>query len=586
MPGSRKNSVNPSFKVLTDKSNNQSIIDASARIHTLVVEHAINKISSAEIYLTDGNPSQQEFTNSNSKQLRPGQELTLKMGYNQDDESVFTGIIMVQGIRHKQKSPPLLYLELKHPAVKMTHSRKNAIYPDKHDGDILNSLLPSGITAKIDSDFKVTHKELVRVNITDWDFMVTRAEANGKFVYTNVDGSLAIQKPEVKKASAIGTISYGDNVIEVEAEVDARSQYNGVTAYSWDYTQQTQIDGEAPAMAHIEEHGSTPSTSDLAKIFTEDNFSLYHAGRVGGQDELKAWAGAKLQKSLLSKIRGRVKVKGKADYFPGQTIALEGFSDVFNGAAFVSAVRHEFRAGSWTTDLQFGVDPEWFVEQYEVNDLPSGGILSPARGLHIGTVKKAIEDPDSQFRVQVQLAFLNNTDALLWARVANPDAGKERGIFFRPQAGDEVVIGFVNEDPRDAIVLGALFNKDKMPPPFQQDENKIQGIKTVEGLTMELNDEVKSILLETPNGNTFTLTDEDDSIALSDANGNSITMSSDGITLKSAKDLILEAGGNVKISGVNVEAAANAQFKAEGTSGLEVSSSAITVVKGSLVQIN
>jgi hypothetical protein len=39
-------------------------------------------------------------------------------------------------------------------------------------------------------------------------------------------------------------------------------------------------------------------------------------------------------------------------------------------------------------------------------------------------------------------------------------------------------------------------------------------------------------------------------------------------------------------SGTNLELKAGAQFKAEGSAGAEVSTSAIAVVKGSMVQIN
>jgi hypothetical protein len=42
----------------------------------------------------------------------------------------------------------------------------------------------------------------------------------------------------------------------------------------------------------------------------------------------------------------------------------------------------------------------------------------------------------------------------------------------------------------------------------------------------------------------------------------------------------------VKIQGMNIEIAANAQLKANGAAGAEFSSSATAVLKGALVQIN
>jgi phage gp45-like len=63
-------------------------------------------------------------------------------------------------------------------------------------------------------------------------------------------------------------------------------------------------------------------------------------------------------------------------------------------------------------------------------------------------------------------------------------------------------------------------------------------------------------------------------------------MNADGISIESSKDLILKAAGDVTIDGVNIEQTATAQFKASGSAGIEVSSSATAVLKGSMVQIN
>ena len=49
------------------------------------------------------------------------------------------------------------------------------------------------------------------------------------------------------------------------------------------------------------------------------------------------------------------------------------------------------------------------------------------------------------------------------------------------------------------------------------------------------------------------LDDDAQSIQVSDQHGNSITMTSDGIEIKSAKDVMIEASGNVEIKGQKVD---------------------------------
>jgi hypothetical protein len=44
--------------------------------------------------------------------------------------------------------------------------------------------------------------------------------------------------------------------------------------------------------------------------------------------------------------------------------------------------------------------------------------------------------------------------------------------------------------------------------------------------------------------------------------------------------------GDIKIEGTNITVSATAQFKAEGSAGAEVSTGAVAILKGSMVQIN
>jgi hypothetical protein len=46
------------------------------------------------------------------------------------------------------------------------------------------------------------------------------------------------------------------------------------------------------------------------------------------------------------------------------------------------------------------------------------------------------------------------------------------------------------------------------------------------------------------------------------------------------------SSGDIEVEGMNIKQKAQAEFKAEGSAGLEVSTSAIAKLKGSLVQIN
>ncbi len=179
------------------------------------------------------------------------------------------------------------------------------------------------------------------------------------------------------------------------------------------------------------------------------------------------------------------------------------------------------------------------------------------------------------------------TDAMgVWARVSNVFAGENRGMVFRPELDDEVLLGFINGDPRDPVILGSLHSNINAAPIEASDDNFEKGIYTRGEMQISFDDDKKNLLIKTESGNSIMLSEENGEIAKDDENGNSVKLNSDGISLESAKDIILKACGDVKIEGVNVEAEANANLTLKGSAAAELNSSGNTTVKGSRVMVN
>jgi uncharacterized protein involved in type VI secretion and phage assembly len=197
------------------------------------------------------------------------------------------------------------------------------------------------------------------------------------------------------------------------------------------------------------------------------------------------------------------------------------------------------------------------------------------------------EDPDGEHRVRVRMPLVSADADGAWARVASPDAGAERGFFFRPEVGDEVMLGFVNDDPRQPVILGMLHSSAKAPPYEASDDNHEKGYQSRSRIRLSFNDDTKVVTLETPAGNVLTLSEADKTVSLVDQNGNRIEMTADGIVIESAKSLELKAGTELKLeSGTALGVKGGTELKMEGAAGAELSSSAITKVKGSLLQLN
>lgn len=564
------------FKIRIDGTE----LPATVQVMNISVEKEINRIPTAKIIFADGDPASQDFALSSGDQLIPGKEIEIDAGYHSDDETIFKGIIIKHSLKIRA-GHSLLIVECKDKAVKLTAGRKSKYFADSKDSDVLEEIIGAyGIDADIETT-EFQHQKLVQYDCTDWDFLVTRAQANGKIVAVD-DGKITVKAPDTAQPE-LETIAFGATLLDFDAEIDARNQFSKVSSYTWDHASQELVEAEASAPSLSLAGNITPD--DLASVIGLENLELKYGGTVAEQS-VKDWANAKALFNQLSSVRGRAKFQGIPACKPNTTLKLEGVGNRFNGKVYVSAVRYEITEGQWTIDAQFGINPMWFAETNTIGNLPAAGLFGAVHGLQIGLVTQLESDPDGEDRIKIKCPMIDKDSEGIWARIASLDAGEKRGAFFRPEIGDEVIVGFINDNPNDAVVLGML-NSSAKPAPIQaKDDNHEKGFVTRSEIKFIFNDEKKSAVLETPGGKKITVDDDAKVVKIEDENSNVITMNSDGIKLESGKDIILKASGDVKLEGTNLEMKAQASFKAEGSASAEVKASGTLTLKGAMVQIN
>ncbi|MCX6220609.1 MAG: type VI secretion system tip protein VgrG [Bacteroidia bacterium] len=579
MPEVRTLPIAAEHREFTVKINGQAV-ERNYQLLSVTVTKAADKISAARLVYLDGAASESIFQASNSELFIPGNEIEILAGTTSDPVSLFKGIIVRQSIKVRDNVAPQLIAECRHKAVGLTIGRKNAYFTDKTDSDILTTILGNApVTPDVEST-TVTHKQMVQYYSTDWDFLLSRAQANGKMVFTN-DETVAVKAP-VLSGSAVCTLLFGATILEMDAEIDARIQQQAVKGVAWDPAQQ----------ALIEKEGADPGTmapgnlvsSDLASVASPDHFHLQQTSLL--ESEAQSWADAQWLRSKMSQVSGRMKCEGIATVNPGDLVTIAGISDRYNGNVFVTGVRQSFDlVEGWKTHIQFGNTLDLLTEQNEVSAPKAGGLLPGINGLQIGVVMSN-EDPDNEFRVQVKMPVVDNAGDGTWARIASLDAGDQRGFFFRPEVGDEVVLGFLDDDPRQAVILGMLHSSAKAAPLTGSDDNNEKMYQSRSGMKLHFDDDKKIILIETPAGKKVTLDEDAGELKMMDENGNKIVMSSDGILIQSDGKIEIKAQQDVKIEGLNVEQKASASFKAEGSASAEVSASGSLTLKGAMVQIN
>lgn len=560
------------------------VISREFQLLAASVTHLANRISRATLVYQDGDPGKGDFRLCSAGVLAPGQTVSISVVAGGVSQKLFEGLTVRQSVRVREHGGSQLTVDCRHAAVRLTAGRRLGVSANVRDADIASRLLKrAGVPCEV-RGLTLQHEQFVQPNVSDWRFLVSRARANGCQVLTRV-GSIRIERPE--RREPVATYRFGDGVlVDLEAAQDARRQSRKVTAKRWHFSEQTeeQIErggvlpdfaGVLPEAALAAVNGSAPVELTDAAATEVVSRSQFESARVD---------------AALSQICGRLRCsQGVAAVLPGDTIRLQSVGKAFSGDVYVTGVRHELDAKqAWRTAVQFGT-----VDDVADDDglTQTGSKLPPLAGLHPAVVTETV-DPTGDFRVRVRLVLATGLGGLagetaeLWARLATIDAGADRGLMIRPEAGDEVILGFVNGDGSSPVILGMLHSSAHAPPVAPADGNHVKLLKSRSGLMFQLDDRKKELMLGTPGGLQLVFSDQEQSIRLADGAGNTLSMSKAGVEISSAKSLSLQAKIKAELTGGQTASVEGQSLQLSATAEATLKSNTTTKISGTTVLIN
>jgi type VI secretion system secreted protein VgrG len=245
------------------------------------------------------------------------------------------------------------------------------------------------------------------------------------------------------------------------------------------------------------------------------------------------------------------------------------------------------------------------------------------------------QDPEKGGRVKVRFFWQKEGESTDWVRMITAQGGKNRGFYWLPELGDEVMVGFESENPSRPYILGSNYNLKNHSADRHEPKNHIKTIRTISGNEITFNDkggEEAIHLFTRDKKNEVLITMKDDGLIRISSNKKIYVQATEEIEMKSkmikieatdtlemkaktvkaeAQQLMqLESQQDLKEKGMNVtveavskmemksqgslEAKANSQLavssmgtaSVKGTAQLELSASGQASLKGAIVMIN
>lgn len=184
-------------------------------------------------------------------------------------------------------------------------------------------------------------------------------------------------------------------------------------------------------------------------------------------------------------------------------------------------------------------------------------------GIVIGLVTD-LDDPERLGRVQVRFPYLGDRRSD-WAKLVSPMAGPDRGMFFRPEVDDEVLVAFEHGDPRRSYILGSVWSKVDRPPSDdgQPVQNNWRFIRSRSGHIFKLDDTAGRERVEVidKNGRCKVIVDSaaDKIQVVADTGGielsapiGTITIDAAQVEINATASMTLKAGATLTLSGLTV----------------------------------
>jgi len=140
-------------------------------------------------------------------------------------------------------------------------------------------------------------------------------------------------------------------------------------------------------------------------------------------------------------------------------------------------------------------------------------------------------DPKGLGRIRVKFHWMNGGEKTPWIRVTSPHGGGGKGMFFIPEIGEEVIVGFEGDSAIKPYVIGTVYH-GKASNSYSNGGNDVKALQTRSGNKLVLNDAEGSVHL----------TDKGPAELKFDGAGNATMNATKIITIKGDEEIHLICG--------------------------------------------
>lgn len=451
-------------------------------------------------------------------------------------------------------------------------SYRNVSYSDVAKLVARRAELPVG---RVD-DSRTVHDHVTQGNVSDWVFLSGLAAEIG-FEVAVVEGKLDFRSPTPSgRAPEAGdhttadplALVPGTSLLRFRSTVTSAEQVKEVVVRGWDVARKQVVVGRAAAATASAEVGVTPA--DLASRFGGPVHIV--EAPFAGQAEVDALAAAVAEQIAGAFAEFEGVARGDPRLRAGTAVSLGLAGDPFDGRYTLTATRH-------TLDPDEGYTTQFTAsgrQERSLLGLVSAGASRGGEGVSgvVSALVTDVRDPENLCRVKVKFPSMSDSYESDWARTVQPGAGPGRGAVTLPEVNDEVLVAFERGDLRLPYVVGGLYNGVDAPDLGAGLVDAADGSVTRRGFVSRRGHGI--VFLDGTGDGGVALLTGDRQLRVS------LNESTRTVKITGPGDVVVEAGGALRLAATGDLELSGASITLEARSGVSVDAGAGEVrMKGS-----
>lgn len=401
---------------------------------------------------------------------------------------------------------------------------------------------------------------VVQYNETTYQFLSRLAQRYGEFLFYDNDRLYFGQPPSGKEIKLYPDV----DVLGFRYELNMEHPHFNHAQHDYLKYENTDADGCANAEGQL--HDLTDIVFDQSKsVYKKETLQTLHSSvqedadfsYVESSTTVEGW-GAK-GRMMTCKLR-----TNRADICIGDRLTMQEYAD-----------EEGLRQIDHAPLMAIGVDYHATIDGHfenEVTAVPAGVRYAPYGLVDLYPLCESQrarvvdnKDPEQLGRIRVQFLWqeqLPGSRITPWLRITQPHGGDDKGFYFIPEIGEEVMVAFENGNGEKPYVVGTLYHGQQHPGnQWPDSSNNVKAIRTRNGHTVEIHDEGQGgyIRIYDYQKENYILTySTDEKLIKLESTGN--------IELYAANDIIMHAGHDITATADHdiSESAANDFFMSAG----------------------